>query len=79
VPYRLSSSGPLDRPRDRGWERDQDGLAALAADLEHPVAVFFAEVIDVRPACFEDPQAHAGHLDIVRELIDGATGYHPEK
>ena len=23
-------------------------------------------------------QRHAGHMDIVRELIDGATGDHPE-
>jgi uncharacterized damage-inducible protein DinB len=26
----------------------------------------------------EETARHAGHMDIVRELLDGATGYHPE-
>lgn len=26
----------------------------------------------------EETARHAGHLDILRELIDGTTGYHPE-
>jgi uncharacterized damage-inducible protein DinB len=27
----------------------------------------------------EETARHAGHMDILRELIDGTTGYHPEK
>jgi hypothetical protein len=37
----------------RQW--NQDGLVALAADLEHAVAVFLAEVVDGGAAGFEDP------------------------
>jgi Protein of unknown function (DUF664) len=25
----------------------------------------------------EETARHAGHLDILRELVDGRTGYHP--
>jgi hypothetical protein len=41
------AGSPFDSAGDRGWERDEDGFAALAADLQHPVAVFLAEVGDV--------------------------------
>ena len=49
--------GPVDGPRDRGRQRDQDNLAALAAHPHYPVAVFFAEVGDVGAGGFEDAQA----------------------
>jgi len=48
--------GTVDRPGHRGWQRDEDDLAALAAHAERPVAVFLTEVGDVRPTGFEDPQ-----------------------
>ena len=34
----------VDGASGRWWQRDQDELAALAAHLQDPVAVFFAEV-----------------------------------
>src|SRR5207249_2342434 len=40
--------GTVDRPGHRGWQRDEDDLAALAAHAERPVAVFLTEVGDVR-------------------------------
>jgi hypothetical protein len=48
---------PVDGPADRGRQRDQDHLGALAADPQHSVAVFLAEVGDVRTGGFEDSQA----------------------
>ena len=48
---------PVDGPRDRWWQWDQDDPGSLAADAQHPVAVFFAEVGDVSAGGFEDPQA----------------------
>jgi hypothetical protein len=47
----------IDGPPD-GWrQRDQDHLGAFAAHAQHPVAVLFAEVGDVRAGGLEDPQA----------------------
>jgi hypothetical protein len=41
-----------------GWrEGDQHYLGALTAHPQHPVAVFLAEVGDVRAGGFGDPQA----------------------
>ncbi len=51
------AGGPVDRAADGGWQRDLDHLAAFAAYTQYPVAVFFAEVGDVRAGGFEDPQA----------------------
>jgi hypothetical protein len=48
---------PVDGPADCGRQRDQDDLGALAAHAQDPVAVFLAEVGDVRAGGFEDPQA----------------------
>ena len=48
--------GAVDRPSDRGRQRDQDDLAALADHPEHPVAVLFPEDGDVGGAGLEDPQ-----------------------
>jgi hypothetical protein len=48
---------PVDGPADRGRQRDQDDLGALAAHPQHPVAVLLAEVGDVRASSLEDPQA----------------------
>ncbi len=49
-PVGAAVHGPLDRPLHRGREWGEDDLAALAADLQHPVAVFLAEVGDVGAA-----------------------------
>ena len=47
----------VDGPADGWWQRDQDDLGAFPAYAQHPVAVLFAKVGDVRPGGFEDPQA----------------------
>src|SRR5690242_21697229 len=48
---------PVDGPAGRGRQRDQDGLGALAAYPQDPVAVLLAEVGGVGAGGFEDPQA----------------------
>ena len=65
VPRLLGSTGPgvaaadgaVDGPGDCRGQRDQDDLAAFAADPQYPVAVFFAQVADIGAGGFEDPQA----------------------
>jgi hypothetical protein len=49
------SDGSLDRPHYRRRERDEHDPAALADNSQDAVAVFLAEVGDVRPAGLEDP------------------------
>jgi hypothetical protein len=49
--------GAVDRAADRRGQRDQDDLAAFAADPQDPVAVLLAEVADVRTGGLEDAQA----------------------
>jgi hypothetical protein len=51
------ASRTVDGPADRGWQRDLDHLAALAAYAQDPVPVLLAEVGDVRAGGLEDPQA----------------------
>jgi hypothetical protein len=63
---------PVDGPADRGRQRDQDHLGALAADPQHPVAVFLAEVGDVRAGGFEDPQAGQAEQGHHREVARGS-------
>jgi hypothetical protein len=48
-----ASDCAVDGAADRLWQRDQDHLAALAAHPQHPVAVPFAEVSDIRAGRFE--------------------------
>src|SRR5579863_2724920 len=48
---------PVDGSPDRGRQRDQDHLGALAAHAQDPVAVFFTEVGDIGTGGFEYPQA----------------------
>jgi hypothetical protein len=65
APRLLSRIGPADAASDRsvngaadrGRQRNQDHLGALAAHAQNPVPVFFAEVGDVRASGLEDPQA----------------------
>jgi hypothetical protein len=56
-PARAVPGCPVDGPADRWRQRDQDDLGALAAHVQHPVAVLLAEVGDVRAGGLEDPQA----------------------
>jgi len=49
--------GAIDRPADRGGQRNQDDFAAFAADPQDPVAVLLAEIADVRARGLEDSQA----------------------
>jgi hypothetical protein len=60
---------PVDGPADRGRQRDQDHLGAFAAYAQHPVAVFLAEIADVRAGCLEDPQAEQAEHGYQREVI----------
>src|SRR6266567_3766583 len=50
----LSICGCILGIRRRQWR--QDGLAALAAYLQHPVAVLLTQILDVGSGGFEDPQ-----------------------
>ena len=58
----------VEGPADRGRQRDQDDLGALAAHAQHPVSVFLAEVGDVRAGGFEDPQAEQAEHGHQREV-----------
>jgi hypothetical protein len=51
-----AADGAVDRPADRGRQRNQHDLAAFAADPQDPVAVLLAEIADVRAGGLEDPQ-----------------------
>ena len=59
---------PVDGPADRGRQRDQDDLGALAAHAQHSVAVLLAEVGDVRAGGLEDPQAEQPEHGHQREV-----------
>jgi hypothetical protein len=62
--------GTLDGPSNCGRQRDQHSLVARAANLEYAVAMFLAEVVDVRAAGLKDPQAEqAQHRDQC-EVVD---------
>jgi hypothetical protein len=56
-PVGAAVDGSVDGSGHRGWQRDEHDLAALAAHPQHSVAVLLAEVVDARPAGFEDPQS----------------------
>ena len=61
-PARLSRIGPtvavvdgaVDGPPDRGRQRDEHDLVALAVHAQDAVAVLLAEVVDVGSGGFED-------------------------
>jgi uncharacterized damage-inducible protein DinB len=49
-------------------------------DVEHLGTAWFGDSVTLRWVLLhmvEETARHAGHMDIVRELIDGATGDHP--
>ena len=66
--------GAFDRALNSWGQRGQDDLAALAADLEHPVGVLLAQVLDHRPAGFEDPQTEQSEHGDEGEVVDVAAG-----
>jgi uncharacterized damage-inducible protein DinB len=65
------------------------GRARAAADkviseveLEETGTAWFGDPVSMRWVLvhmLEETARHAGHMDIVRELIDGATGDHPDE
>ena len=61
--------GTVDSSGDRGGQRNEDYLAALAAHAHDPVAVFFAEVGDARAAGFEDPQTEQAQKGDQGEVV----------
>jgi hypothetical protein len=68
----------VDGPADCWRQRHEDDLAAFAADAQYPVAVFLADVADVRSGRLEDPQTqeaehgHQGEVVPVRGFAGGA-------
>jgi hypothetical protein len=76
-PYKLRRIGPCRRPSTAssiarataGGNGTKTILSAFAANLQDTVAVFLAEVADIRAAGFEDPQPEqAKHRD-QREVV----------
>ena len=63
------ADGVVDGPSDCWWQRDQDHLAAFAADSLYPMTVFLAEVTRVRAGGFEDPQAQQAEHGHQGEVI----------
>jgi len=63
-----------------GRQGCKDALAALSADPQHPVAVFFTEVGDVGATRLEDPQTqkseHCDQGEVVRVLREPGGGEH---
>jgi hypothetical protein len=60
----------IDRSSYRRRQRDQHRLVSLAADLEHAMTVFFAEIADAAAAGFEDPQAEQPEHGDQGKVID---------
>ncbi|WP_406045590.1 hypothetical protein OG799_14595 [Micromonospora sp. NBC_00898] len=56
-------------PGHRGWQRDEDDLAAFAAYPHDAVSVFLAEVADVGAAGVEDPQPEQAEHGDQREVV----------
>jgi hypothetical protein len=62
-------NGAVDGPAERGRQRDQDDLAALAAHAKDPVTVLLAQVADVGAGGLEDPQAQQPEHGDQRKVI----------
>ncbi|GAA2267259.1 hypothetical protein GCM10010145_47160 [Streptomyces ruber] len=68
----------------RAWEHSDSTIATLALDAVGHVPWWPEERREVTlhhilVRVISDTQRHAGHADIVRELIDGAVGYSQDK
>ena len=77
TPRLFSRSGPLgaravDGTADRGWQRNQDDLAALASHPKDPMPVFLAQVVDVGADGLEDPQPEQAKQAHQREVARAA-------
>ena len=68
-PHRTPVHGEVDRPSDRGWEGDEDDLAALPDDAQDAVAVLLPQIRHVGSAGFEDPQAEQPEHRYQREVV----------
>jgi hypothetical protein len=70
------ADGPVEGAADGRREWDEHGLAAFAGDAQDAVAVFFAEVADVQPGGFEDPQSEEAQETDQREVapVRGLAG-----
>jgi hypothetical protein len=67
---------------DRWWEWHQGDSVAFADDPQDAVAVFFADVGDVRSGCLADTQAWQSEHGEQREVVEvrgltGGTGEFP--
>ena len=70
-PGLAAADGPVDRAGDRGRQRHEHDLVALADDPHHTVAVFLAEIADVQAGGFEDPQTQQTEQADQREVVAG--------
>lgn len=63
----------------RAWAAADKVIAEV--DLDETGTAWFGDAVSLRWVLIhmvEETARHTGHADIVRELIDGATGYRPE-
>ena len=63
------ADGAVDGAADRGRQRDEDDLVALAAHAQDAVAVLLAEVVDVGAGGLEDPQPEQAEHGDEREVV----------
>ncbi len=68
-PARARADRPVDGPADRGRQRHQDNLGALAAHPQDPVAVLLAEIGNIGAGGLEDSQAQQAEHCHEREVV----------
>lgn len=64
-----------------GRARTSSDQVIKELDVDDLGTAWFGEQVSLRRVLIgmiEETARHAGHMDIVRELIDGSTGEHPE-
>ncbi len=64
----------------RAWTAADEVIAEV--DLDSTATAWFGEAVSLRWVLVhmvEETARHTGHADIVRELIDGATGYRQDR
>jgi hypothetical protein len=71
-PHRPVVDREIDGPSDRGWEGDEDDLAALPDDAQDAVAVLLPQIGHVGSAGLEHPQAVPGD-SILRDVTQFVT------
>lgn len=60
---------PVNGAADRGWQRNEEDSAALAAHAQEAVPVFLAQVVDVCADGLEDPQPEKAEQAHKREVV----------